>query len=188
MPFHIFFDKNIGQVFDLLLCSNMWTVDDVGMPFFSKDMGPQNVLNVFLHWNMVVKFISLVTSLMHFHIQWIVENLSLLYRIFCIFSHCSFYHLCILKHKIYFIGFLIMKYIFSQLSAVLNFLCSVPGPSGEPALHFVMIEWVGRQHVFYGSYEKKVSIMALAKILQHGVNSNDTRLQVLISNIFYFFF
>ena len=81
-----------------------------------------------------------------------------------------------------------MKYIFSQLSAVLNFLCSVPGPSGEPALHFVMIEWVGRQHVFYGSYEKKVSIMALAKILQHGVNSNDTRLQVLISNIFLFYF
>ena len=79
--------------------------------------------------------------------------------------------------------------IFSQLSAVLNFLCSVPGPSGEPALHFVMTEWVMRQHVFYGSYEKKVSIMALAKILQHGVNSNDTRLQVMyyyikISNMF----
>ena len=44
-------------------------------------------------------------------------------------------------------------FTFSQLSAVLNFLCSVPGPSGEPALHFVMSEWVGRQHVFYGSYE-----------------------------------
>ena len=83
--------------------------------------------------------------------------------------------------------------IFSQLSAVLNFLCSVPGPSGEPALHFVMIEWVSRQHVFYGSYEKKVSIMALAKILQHGVNSNDTRLQVYQITIFisiycYFYF
>ena len=67
---------------------------------------------------------------------------------------------------------------FSQLSAVLNFLCSVPGPSGEPALHFVMTEWVVRQHVFYGSYEKKVSIIALAKLLQHGVMNNDTRLQV----------
>ena len=59
------FDKNIGQVLDLLLCSNMWTVDDVGMLFFSKDMGPQNVLSI-LHFSMVVKHISLVTSLMHF--------------------------------------------------------------------------------------------------------------------------
>ena len=65
MPFHIFFDKNTGQVLDLLLCSNMWTVDDVGMLFFSKDMGPQYVLNV-LHLYMVVEFISLVTSFMHF--------------------------------------------------------------------------------------------------------------------------
>ena len=43
---------------------------------------------------------------------------------------------------------LIMVYaqlIHSQLSAVLNFLCSVPGPSGELALHFVMTEWVSRQ-------------------------------------------
>jgi len=75
---------------------------------------------------------------------------------------------------------LIMVYaqlIHSQLSAVLNFLCSVPGPSGELALHFVMTEWVSRQHLFYGSYEKKVSIVALAKLLQHGVNNNDTRLQ-----------
>ena len=35
-----------------------------------------------------------------------------------------------------------------------------------------------RQHLFYGSYEKKVSVVALAKLLQHGVNNNDTRLQV----------
>ena len=32
--------------------------------------------------------------------------------------------------------------------------------------------------MFYGSYEKKVSVVALAKLLQHGVNNNDTRLQV----------
>lgn len=72
--------------------------------------------------------------------------------------------------------------IHSQLSAVLNFLCSVPGPSGEPALHFVMNEWVARQHLFYGAYEKKVSTVALAKLLQHGVNNNDTRLQVSLSS------
>ena len=76
---------------------------------------------------------------------------------------------------------LIMVYaqlIHSQLDAVMNFLCSVPGPSGEPALHFVLTEWVARQHVFYGAYEKKVSLVALAKLLMHGVGNNDARLQV----------
>ena len=38
--------------------------------------------------------------------------------------------------------------------------------------------FIFRQHLFYGSYEKKVSVVALAKLLQHGVNNNDTRLQV----------
>ena len=76
---------------------------------------------------------------------------------------------------------LIMVYaqlIHTQLDAVINFLCSVPGPSGEPALHFVMTAWVARQHVFYGAYEKKVSLVALAKLLMHGVGNNDARLQV----------
>lgn len=75
---------------------------------------------------------------------------------------------------------LIMVYaqlIHTQLEAVINFLCSVPGPSGEPALHFVMTQWVARQHVFYGAYEKKVSLVALAKLLMHGVGNNDARLQ-----------
>ena len=31
--------------------------------------------------------------------------------------------------------------------------------------------------IFYGAHENKVSIMALAKLLEHGVNTNDTRLQ-----------
>ena len=47
--------------------------------------------------------------------------------------------------------------IHSQLAAVLNFLCSVPGPTGESALHFVLTEWLSRQHVFYGAYENKVA-------------------------------
>ena len=45
--------------------------------------------------------------------------------------------------------------IHSQLAAVLNFLSSVPGPTGESALHFVLTEWLSRQHVFYGAYENK---------------------------------
>merc|ERR1719270_2902795 len=67
--------------------------------------------------------------------------------------------------------------VHTQLEAVLRFLCSVPGPTGENALNFVLTEWVARQHLFYGAYETKVSIVALSKLLQHGVNNNDTRLQ-----------
>ena len=74
---------------------------------------------------------------------------------------------------------LIMVYaqlVHSQMEAVLMFLSNVPGPIGNSALHFVMSEWVSKQPNFYGSYESKVSIAALAKLLQHGVNSNDSRL------------
>jgi len=75
---------------------------------------------------------------------------------------------------------LIMVYaqlMHTQLNAVINFLCSVPGPNGETALEFVLSQWVERQFLFYGAYETKVSIIALAKLLQHGVVANDTRLQ-----------
>lgn len=78
---------------------------------------------------------------------------------------------------------LIMVYahlVHSQLEAVLNFLTSVPGPMGNSALHFVMTEWVGRQQAFFGSYETKVCVMALGKLLQHGVNTNDSRLMEIM--------
>jgi len=66
--------------------------------------------------------------------------------------------------------------IHSQPDAVLSFLSGVPGPTGNSALNFVMSEWVSKQHLFFGSYETKVSLMALAKLLQYGVNNNDDRL------------
>jgi hypothetical protein len=65
----------------------------------------------------------------------------------------------------------------NQMPALLNFLSSVPGPNGEPALEFVLKKWVHRHNVFYGAYENKVSIVALSELLQHGVNTNDSRLQ-----------
>lgn len=74
---------------------------------------------------------------------------------------------------------LIMVYahlVHSQMDAVLQFLSSVPGPTGDSALHFVLAEWVAKQQQFFGSYESKVTITAVAKLLQHGVNSNDSRL------------
>ena len=54
---------------------------------------------------------------------------------------------------------LIMVYaqlIHTQLNAVVNFLCSVPGPNGETALEFVLSQWVDRQFLFFGAYETKV--------------------------------
>ena len=46
--------------------------------------------------------------------------------------------------------------IHTQLDAVLEFLCSVPGPDGKPALQFVLTEWCAKQHAFFGEYETKV--------------------------------
>uniref|UniRef100_A0A3Q4GU12 Importin 9 n=1 Tax=Neolamprologus brichardi TaxID=32507 RepID=A0A3Q4GU12_NEOBR len=45
--------------------------------------------------------------------------------------------------------------VHSQLEPLLEFLCSLPGPTGKPALEFVMTEWMSRQHLFYGQYEGK---------------------------------
>ncbi|MBN3307016.1 IPO9 protein, partial [Amia calva] len=67
--------------------------------------------------------------------------------------------------------------VHSQLEPLLEFLCSLPGPTGKPALEFVMAEWMSRQHLFYGQYDGKVSTVALCKLLQHGLNTNDKRLQ-----------
>uniref|UniRef100_A0A8C8E1I4 Importin 9 n=1 Tax=Oryzias sinensis TaxID=183150 RepID=A0A8C8E1I4_9TELE len=70
--------------------------------------------------------------------------------------------------------------VHSQLEPLLEFLCSLPGPTGKPALEFVMTEWMSRQHLFYGQYEGKVSCVALCKLLQHGLNTDDKRLQDMV--------
>lgn len=66
--------------------------------------------------------------------------------------------------------------ILIQMDAVLNFLSTVPGPTGEPAMNFVFAHWLSRQHLFYGSYERKVSTMALCKLFEYGVTAKDSRL------------
>jgi len=71
-----------------------------------------------------------------------------------------------------------------QMDAVMNFLTSVPGPTGEPAMNFVFNNWLSRQHLFYGTYERKVSVMALCKIFEYGVTTKDQRLmQVMIKDL-----
>lgn len=71
-----------------------------------------------------------------------------------------------------------------QMDAVMNFLSSIPGPTGEPAMNFVFSNWLSRQHLFYGTYERKVSVMALCKIFDYGVTTKDQRLmQVTIKDL-----
>lgn len=55
--------------------------------------------------------------------------------------------------------------VHTQLGPLLDFLCSLPGPTGKPALEFVMAEWTSRQHLFYGQYEGKVRWGLLASPL-----------------------
>lgn len=58
------------------------------------------------------------------------------------------------------------------------------GPSGEPAMNFVFSNWLTRQHLFYGTYERKVSVMALCKIFEYGINTQDQRLvNVMIKDV-----
>lgn len=70
--------------------------------------------------------------------------------------------------------------VHSQLDPLLEFLCSLPGPTGKPALEFVMTEWMSRHSIFYGQYEGKVSTVALCKLLQHSLNTDDKRLQDIV--------
>lgn len=44
----------------------------------------------------------------------------------------------------------------TQMEAVLEFLTTVPSPTGKPALEFVLDEWCSKQHLFCGAYEGKV--------------------------------
>lgn len=59
--------------------------------------------------------------------------------------------------------------IVTQMEAVLIFLNTVPGPTGSPAMQFVLSVWLSRQHLFYGTYERKISTMALCKLFEHGI-------------------
>jgi hypothetical protein len=43
-------------------------------------------------------------------------------------------------------------------------------------MNFVFSKWLTRQHSFFGTYERKVSVMALCKIFLHGINTQDQRL------------
>jgi hypothetical protein len=67
--------------------------------------------------------------------------------------------------------------IHKKLDAVLTFLSNLPGPTGKPVLEFLMTEWVAKQNSFVGTYESKISILALAKLLEHAIGTEDQRFQ-----------
>lgn len=52
-----------------------------------------------------------------------------------------------------------------QLDPVLEFLSSVPGPTGKPALDFVLAEWCSKQHLFFGLYDAKVRFAPNTRVL-----------------------
>jgi len=71
--------------------------------------------------------------------------------------------------------------VFAQLinrnvQLVVDFLSSVPGPSNNSALEFVLTEWCDKQGMFFGSYDKKVSAIALSHLLEHGLATRDEKL------------
>ncbi|XP_017119100.1 importin-9 [Drosophila elegans] len=75
---------------------------------------------------------------------------------------------------------LIFAHLFlTQMDAVLNFLSTVPGPNGEPAMQFVLSNWLSRQNSFFGTYERKVTTMALCKLFEYGVATQDNRLTTI---------
>jgi hypothetical protein len=64
-----------------------------------------------------------------------------------------------------------------RMDAVLTFLSNLPGPTGQPVLDFLMTEWVMKQNSFVGPYDCKISILALAKLLEHAISTEDKRFQ-----------
>lgn len=73
--------------------------------------------------------------------------------------------------------------VHSQLEPLLEFLCSLPGPTGKPALEFVMTEWMSRQHLFYGQYEGKVRSACILIVM----SSRDICSMEVVGVSFFFF-
>ena len=43
-----------------------------------------------------------------------------------------------------------------QIEPTLEFLSTVPGPTGKSALDYVLTEWCSKQPSFFGNYETRV--------------------------------
>lgn len=78
---------------------------------------------------------------------------------------------------------LIMVFIslmYHRLQDTLNFLSNVPDPSGKSALEFIINIWCSRQQEFFGTYDSKVRILSMCKLLEHTINNGDRRLSDIV--------
>lgn len=78
---------------------------------------------------------------------------------------------------------MVFSHLFNhEMTTVLDFLSSLPGPTGgQSALVFVLTHWLSRQHLFFGTYENKVCLLALCKLLEYSVvnfNNGDKHLNL----------
>ena len=71
------------------------------------------------------------------------------------------------------------RLLHGHLNNVLDFLDSVPGPSGSSALSFVLTKWC-QTHSYYYAYERHACVIGLCELLRHGLNTNDPRLQAIV--------
>lgn len=68
----------------------------------------------------------------------------------------------------------------SQLEFVLEFLFCLPSSTGKSALNQLMSDWVQLQGTIFGSYDTKMSIVALSKVLTYGVQTQDPKLEAIV--------
>lgn len=62
-----------------------------------------------------------------------------------------------------------------NMQTVLVFLSSIPGPTGSTsALQFVLTHWLGRQQLFFGMRDRKITILALCKLLEYSLQLPST--------------
>ena len=68
----------------------------------------------------------------------------------------------------------------TQLDFALDFLSGLPSSTGKPALDQIMGDWVQLQGTIYGSYDTKMSIVALSKVLTFGIQTQDPKLAAIL--------
>lgn len=76
---------------------------------------------------------------------------------------------------------MVFGYLFcSEVEAVVQFLSTVPGPTGASALQFVLEQWLIRERYFTGLYEHIISTVGLCKLLEYAISSHDPSFDTIL--------
>jgi len=105
------------------------------------------------------------------------ENLDLLLR--CVLSKLQQVQVFTVSQSLLMVFIQLIRH---QLGPTLEFLSTVPGPTGNSALEYVLTRWCDEQTSFFGGYETKASCDGLCKLLQHAIATGDTRFQEIMVN------